>query len=144
MICLIALIAFGILGIFSATHRALAKEAFDCVFRRVTLRKCNTGFDRKMKMKISSGILQKNKTAGKFVFKHFELLSWILTIITIASLIYSLIGIYNFVVYGDCNPQNPGNCIYSSVLGTNQQSKFVSDINVLVSQNPDQNCPPPK
>ena len=142
MICFIALIVFAILGTFSATHRPLAKEAFDCVFRRITLRKCNTGFDRKMKMKISASLLKKNKAVGGFVFKHFELISWALTILMIVSLIYSAIGIYNFVVYGDCNPQNPGNCVYDSVLGTNQQSKFASDKNLQgISQNPDINCP---
>ena len=33
MICLIALIIFGVLAIFSASYRPLAKEAFDCVLR---------------------------------------------------------------------------------------------------------------
>ena len=73
MICVIALIVFGIIGVFSASHRGYAKEAFDCVFRRVTLRKCNTGFNQKMKMKISTGLLKKNKRVGNFVFKRFDL-----------------------------------------------------------------------
>ena len=52
MFCIVAFIVLSILGIFSATNRALAREAMDCVFRRVTLRPCNTGFDEKMKARI--------------------------------------------------------------------------------------------
>ena len=51
MACLIALIIFGIMGIFSASHRALAKEAFICVFKRVTFRPCDTGFKEKIKLR---------------------------------------------------------------------------------------------
>ena len=56
MACLIALIIFGIMGIFSASHRALAKEAFICVFKRVTFRPCDTGFKEKIKGKISRNL----------------------------------------------------------------------------------------
>ena len=48
MFCIVAFVVLGIMGIFSATNRGLAKEAFDCVLRRVTLRPCTTGFDQKM------------------------------------------------------------------------------------------------
>ena len=64
MFCLIALIIFSILGIFSATHRQLAKEALDCVFRRVTLRPCNTGFDKKVKGKVIGKLLNKSFNDG--------------------------------------------------------------------------------
>jgi hypothetical protein len=37
MICLIALVVFGIMSIFSVGFRPLAKESFNCVFRRLTL-----------------------------------------------------------------------------------------------------------
>ena len=111
MICFIALFVFAILGIFSATHRAYAKEAFDCVFRRVTLRKCNTAFDQKMKMRVSTGIMKRNGALGGFVFRHFELISWIFTILTIASLIYSAIAVYNLAVYQTCDPQHPEACV---------------------------------
>ncbi len=73
MFCLIALIVFSILGIFSATHRKLAKEAFDCVFRRITLRPCNTGFDQKIKGKIIGKLLNKSPKLAKGVQSLHEL-----------------------------------------------------------------------
>lgn len=103
MICFIALLIFGILGIFSARHRKIALEAFDCVFRRITLRKCTTGLDVRLKSKISGRFLQKNPRLGKFVYKHFEMISWIFTILLIGSLVWTGISGYNYYVYGNCN-----------------------------------------
>ncbi len=54
MPCVVALVVLSIMGIFSASNRALAKEAFDCVFRRITLRPCPTGFDEKIKARVRS------------------------------------------------------------------------------------------
>ncbi|MFH1751571.1 MAG: hypothetical protein ABH821_01380, partial [archaeon] len=61
MICIIALVVLAVLSVFSARYRPYAREAFNCVFRRLTLRKCNTSFDKKMKMKISSRLATKNE-----------------------------------------------------------------------------------
>jgi len=118
MICFIALIVFAILGIFSAKYRDYAREAFDCVFRRMTLRKCNTSFDKKMKMKLTGKIMKTNPKVGGIVFKHFELISWAFTILTIISFVYAAAGIYNFVVYNNCEgPDAIGPCIYSEITG---------------------------
>jgi hypothetical protein len=123
MICLIALFVFGVLAIFSAKYRIYFKEAADCVFKRLTLRKCTTSFDKKMKVKISSKISNKNKRLGGFVFRHFEALSWIMTIAMILSLIWTaytgFVGVYNFYWFGNCNgPNSPELCIYNSLTGT--------------------------
>lgn len=106
MICLIALVVLGFLSIFSAKYRADARQAFDCVFRRITLRKCNTAFDQKMKTRITTKISIKFPNTGKFLFKHFEAISWVFTIITILSIAGVLFGLYNFVAFGNCNGPN--------------------------------------
>ena len=119
MICFVALLVFAILGIFSASHRELAKEAFDCVFRRITLRKCETSFDKKMRMKISTGLLKKSPALGGFVHKNFEILSWAMTIIMMVSLVYGVWGVYNYAAYGNCyGPNSTEYCVYDAVLGT--------------------------
>ncbi len=106
VLCIIALFVFAVLGLFSAKYRSLAKEAFNCVFRLVTLRPCDTGFDKKMKMKLVGKLMTTNKNLAGFVFKHFEALSWVFTILFFASLIITAQGIYNLVVYGTCDPVN--------------------------------------
>lgn len=106
MPCLIALIIFGILGIFSASHRALAREAFSCVFNRVTLRPCNSDFKEKIKGKILSRIISRSTFLAKMVNKHYEVLSWIFFVLMIGSTFWVLRGGYNFYVYGSCNGLN--------------------------------------
>lgn len=106
MPCILALIVFGIMGIFSASHRALAKEAFSCVFRRITLRPCNTGFADKIKGKILSKIITRSTFLARMVNKHYEILSWIFFILMLGSTIWVMRGVYNFYVYGSCNGLN--------------------------------------
>lgn len=112
MICLIALFVFGVLSIFSVSHRAIAKEAFDCVFRRITFRPCTTGLDKRLKSQITGRLMRKSpRTAGK-VYKNFELISWFFTILLITSLFFSGRGIYYLVRYGNCNGPQGGVCIF--------------------------------
>ncbi len=107
MICIIALVVFGILGIFSAKYRTVAKEAFDCVFKRITLRKCTTGLDKRMKSQITGKFMRKHPGLGKVLYKHFEAISWIFTIVLILSLGYSAYSIGNLFIYGNCNGPIP-------------------------------------
>lgn len=106
MPCIIALIIFSIMGIFSASHRALAKEAFSCVFKRVTFRPCDTGFQDKIKGKILSKIITRSTFMAKMVNKHYEILSWIFFLLMLGSTIWVFRGVYNFYVFGSCNGLN--------------------------------------
>ncbi len=112
MICIIALIVFGVMGIFSASHRQLAKESFDCVFRRVTLRKCRPGMDKKLKSKLTGLFMKRSPGTARFVYKNFEIFSWTFTVILVASMVYSGIGIYNLSAYGSCDPHST-ECIFN-------------------------------
>jgi hypothetical protein len=121
MICILALIVFSILGIFSATHRKLALEAFDCVFRKVTFRKCHTRLDKILKSKIIAKLMKKNPVVARFTFRHFEMISWFFTILFVVSLIYTGIGGVNYYLYGNCNgPNDDGFCIFDP-LGSNSK-----------------------
>lgn len=121
MICIIALVVFAILAIFSATYRPLALEAFDCVFRRVTLRKCQSGLDKRIKKKILGGVMKKTPRLGLFLYKYIEVFSWIFIIITIWSFIFIGISGYNYYLYGNCNgPESNDFCIFDPV-GANSQ-----------------------
>jgi len=113
MPCIIALIVFGILGIFSASHRSLAKEAFSCVFRRITFRPCQTGFQEKIKGKILGNLIKRSVFWTKVVNKNYELLSWIFFLIFVGSTAWALFGGYNYYVYGSCNGLNEsGFCVF--------------------------------
>lgn len=119
MICIIALVVFGILAIFSASHRPLAKEAFECVFLRLTLRKCRTGLDVRLKSQIVGSVMSKSPFFARILYKHFEIFSWALVILTVASLGYTVYGGYNYYLYGNCyGPEDTGGfCIYNALEG---------------------------
>ena len=118
MFCLIALIVLSMLGIFSATHRKLAKQAFDCVFKRITLRPCDTGFDKKIKGKVLGKLLNRSPKLAKEVNRLWEPISWFLVIVFFVSLFFSGQTVYNLVRYKTCDPANPESCVLTS---TNQK-----------------------
>jgi len=113
MPCFIALIILSVLGIFSIKYRRLSREAFGCVFRRVTLRPCETGFDHKVKTGVASWFLRRNEKIGGFVFRRFEILSWIFVILFLVSGVYTARGIYFYAKFGTCNPASPETCIFT-------------------------------
>jgi hypothetical protein len=133
MICVIALVVFAVLGIFSARYRAYFFEAFDCVFKKMTLRKCTTSFDKKMKLKVTTKLSHVNKPLGGFVFKNFDTISWIFTIIMIISMAWSLyvgvIGVYNWVVYGNCyGPESVEVCVLNTITGQVEKNPLVPSL----------------
>lgn len=125
MICVVALIVFGILGIFSARHRVVAKEAANCVFRRVTLRKCDTGLDKRLKNQITAKFGKKSPRLARFLFKYFEVFSWIMIILLIWSIWGMGVGVYNYAYYGSCiAPGDSGVCVFNLQESINQYSSI--------------------
>lgn len=108
MICIIALVVFAVLGVFSVRYRPLAREAFDCVFRRITLRKCESGLDKRIKGQLTGKVMKRNPLTARWLYRHFELLSWIFIIVLVVSLGYSGVSLYNFALYGNCNGKTNG------------------------------------
>jgi len=132
MLCLVALVVFGVLGIFSATHRAYAREAFNCVFRMATLQPCDTGFDQKVKGKITGWLFKRNKPLAGLVHKHYKIVSTAFTILFFASMIYTAYGMYNLVTIGTCDPQHPENCVFNPQNITESTCPF-QDYNLMLS-----------
>ena len=123
MICVIAMIVFGILGVFSAKYRVIAKEATSCVFRRVTLRKCDTGLDKRLKNQITGKLGKKHPKTAKFLFKYFEVFSWIMIILFVWSIYATGVGVYNYAYYGSCiAPGDSGVCLFNLQESLNQYS----------------------
>ena len=126
--CIIALVVFGFLGIFSAKYRSYAREAFRCVTRMATLRKCDTGFDQKMKSKITAKLMKKSPIAARFVYRRFEAISWFFVAVMLISTFFAGMGIYNLYAYGNCNgPESTDICILNpegtSIVGSSSQLK---------------------
>lgn len=115
MICVIALVVFAILGVFSVSHRRLAKEAFDCVFRRITFRPCRTDLNKRIKSRITGKLMKRSPRLARGVYKNFELISWIFLILLIVSLFFSARSVYFLVKYNNCSGPDGGVCILTDL-----------------------------
>ena len=113
VICIVAMVVFGILGIFSARYRRIAKEAFSCVSRMLTFRPCVTGFDDKVRSHLTDKIMKRSERAAGFFYRNFKAISIIFTLSFFLSAGYTGYTIYNLAVYGTCDPQNPQNCVFN-------------------------------
>jgi len=121
MFCIVAFVVLSILGIFSATNRQLARESLGCVFRRVTFRPCNTGFDEKVNAKILGSVINRSEPAARIINKSFEPLSWVFFILLMGSSIWSVRGLYLFYVSGSCNGANAtAFCVFDPTGKNNQ------------------------
>jgi len=113
MLCIVAWIIFGFLGIFSAKYREYAKDSFRCAFNLVKLRPCESDIDRKIKTKIISKLLR-FPSAARFVMKYYNVLSLAFVILIFASGGYSIYSLYNLIAYGTCDVEHPENCPFSA------------------------------
>ena len=137
MLCLLALIACAILAVFSARFRPLVSEAIECVLRRVTLRKCTTGFDKQVKAALAGRLMRTHPRAARLLYRHMEMVAWLFVAITTASTGYLGYGFYNYYHYGNCyGPIAKGFCIfdpsgehsrYSGILTRYRGPKIVPD-----------------
>jgi thiol-disulfide isomerase/thioredoxin len=112
-ICIAALVVLAVLSTFSAKYRSWAREAFDCVVRRLTLRPCTTSFNDKVKAVITSSLMKRHMGLARFANRHFEAISWVFTIVMFVSLAYTAYGFYNLATVGTCDPANPENCVFN-------------------------------
>jgi len=110
MFCIAAFIVLAIISIFSASHRKLAKKAWDCTLHRITFRPCDTSFKEETKSKLLSHVANKNPKLVKAADFGIEAASFILVILTIWSLVTAFNAGLNLFVWGTCNPEQASSC----------------------------------
>ncbi len=133
VLCIIAFFVFAVMSIFSAKYRPLAKEAFGCVFKTITLKPCDTGMDDRFKAEVVSALLKVSPGAARFTNKNFVAISWVFVILTIASFAYTAYGVYNFYFYGNCDgPNSEGACILNDLTG--DYGRFSEPTDLVITQ----------
>jgi len=113
VICFVAMAVFGILGVFSARYRKIAKEAFSCVKRMATFRPCETGFDDKVRSHVTAKLMKRSERVAGVFYRNFKALSVIFTVSFFLSAGYTAYTVYNLAVFGACDPVNPQNCVFN-------------------------------
>jgi len=114
MFCIAAFIILAIISIFSASHRKLAKKAWSCTLRRVTLRPCDSSFKEETKNKILSHVANKTPKLVKAADVTIEVASFLLVILTVWSLVVAIESGLNLFVWGTCAPKHASSCSLSS------------------------------
>lgn len=112
-LCIVALVVFSVMSVTSTKYKKLARDAFRCVVKTLTLSPCDVGLEQRIKGKVTAKLLWAPRLA-RFFYRHFTLVSWAFTATFLASLIYTAYSIYNFFVYGSCEP---GGACYLTWLG---------------------------
>lgn len=103
MICVLSFVVFSILGIFSAKYRELSMEAFECLKSTFKNEPCETGLDDRVQATVVGKVLDYSPRLGKLLNNHFQAFSWIMVIILVISGFLAAEGVYNYIVYGNCN-----------------------------------------
>lgn len=134
VVCIIALFVFGIMGIFSAKYRRYARESFNCVFKMVQLKPCDSDFDRRVKSAVTSKLMFFPQLA-RFVYKNFDTISWIFVITFFLSIAGMVYGYYEYTIYGNCNGpttngQSAGFCVYNAINNIAKGTMSPSSIDV--------------
>jgi phosphatidylglycerophosphate synthase len=102
------------MSIFSSKYRRLAKEAFKCVMKTLTLSPCDMAFEQKVKAKVTAKLLNISPTLARGFYRNFRIFAWAFTATFFVSLILTAYSFYNYAVYGSCDPGEP---CYITALG---------------------------
>ena len=103
VLCIVALVVFSIMSVGSTKYRTMAREALKCVLKNLTFSPCDVSIEQRIKGKLTAKLLVVPPLA-RFVYRNFTVISWAFSISFFASLIYSVYSIYNFFIYGSCEP----------------------------------------
>lgn len=116
VLCLIALPVFAVLSIFSVKYRKLTKDALECLLKTVTLRKCSSGLDDRIRSDMTGTFLKYSPKTARFFYKHYKIISWIILILFLWSAYASGVGLYNYAIHGNCNgAQSTAFCVIKEV-----------------------------
>ena len=113
MLCIFYIFMFGILGLFSASHRKLFFESIECVKNSFTRQPCETDVEQKVKTSVTHSIFQKSPWVAKQVNNHFRLISWTFVVLTVLTGFLTIKAGYDLLVHGTCTPGAPENCTVS-------------------------------
>ncbi len=113
VLCLLALPVFALLSIFSIRYKKLTADALECLFKTIQLRKCESGLDDRIQADLTGKVLTLSPKVAQFFYNNYKIISWLIIVIFVWSMFTSIIGVYNYIQYGNCNgPESNDFCIF--------------------------------
>ena len=121
MVCIAAFIILAIIGVFVAiisifkrdvgrAYLKMFKKAWGCLWKKVRLQKCETGFKDDVKNTILSRIIIKHPKWVKPLSVLIEVLSVIIVIVTVWAILTAIKSLLALWALGSCNVTTPSAC----------------------------------
>ncbi|HEY0260074.1 MAG TPA: hypothetical protein VGC18_09520 [Lacisediminihabitans sp.] len=98
------------MGAFSARYRKYIRKAWNCTFRRVTFRACDTSFKQDVKDRLLAPVAARRPGLVRPASIGLEVISILLVLTTIWSGYTVVKSGLNLYVYGTCNKENSESC----------------------------------
>lgn len=121
MVCIAAFIILAIIGVFVAVvsvfkprigkaYLKAMKKAWGCLWKKVRLQKCETGFKDDVKNTLLSRVIIKHPKWVKPLSALIEVLSIIIVIVTVWALLTAIKSLLALWALGSCNVTTPSAC----------------------------------
>jgi len=121
MVCIAAFIILAIIGIFVAVvsifkpkvgkaYLKMFKKAWGCLWKKVRLQKCETGFKDDVKNTLLSRVIMKHPKWVKPLSVVIEVLSVVIVAIAVWSLLTAIKSLLALWALGSCNVTKPSAC----------------------------------
>jgi hypothetical protein len=110
MFCIAAFIVILIMSAVSARYRKYLTKAWNCVFRRITFRPCDTTFKQDIKDNMLAPLAIRNPRLVKPASIAIEILALLIILTTVWSAYVVVKSGLNLYVYGTCNKQDSASC----------------------------------
>ena len=121
MVCIAAFIILAIIGVFVAiisifkpkvgkSYLKAMKKAWGCLWKKVRLQKCETGFKDDVKNSLLSRVMLKHPKWVKPLSIIIEILSVVIVIIAVWALLTAIKSLLALWALGSCNVTKPSAC----------------------------------
>lgn len=121
MVCIAAFIILALIGIFVAlisifrpkvgkSYLKMLKKAWECLWKKVRLQKCETGFKDDVKNTLLSRVIVKHPKWVKPLSIIIEIVSVVIVIVAIWALVTAVKSLLALWALGSCNVTKPSAC----------------------------------
>ena len=125
MVCIAAFIILALIGIFVAiisifkpkvgkAYWKMFKKAWGCLWKKVRLQKCETGFKEDVKNTLLSRIMIKHPKLVKPLSALIEILSVVIVAVAVWALLTAIKSLLALWALGSCNVTKPSACTLGS------------------------------
>lgn len=139
MVCIAAFIILAIIGVFVAiisifkpkvgkAYLKSMKKAWGCLWKKVRLQKCETGFKDDIKNSLLSRIMLKKPKLVKPLSIIIEIVSVIIVIIAVWALLTAIKSLLALWALGSCNVTKPSACSLGSEICSIDESEPTNPI----------------